>query len=60
LNYSEIVQKICWGLFGLAVFIGFLLMFAGAVWKGEFIFHGGHIRGKLARAIGLIGMAASI
>ena len=32
-------------------------MFIWAVWKGNFIFHGGRIRGRLARVIGVIGLA---
>jgi len=52
LNYGDIVKTIFLGFVGLA----FFLMFVWAVWKGEFIFHGGYIRGKVARAIGIIGL----
>ncbi len=58
MNNSEII---CGGLISSLVYIGFLIMFVWAVWKGDFIFHYGRIRGKLARvigAIGLLGMAA--
>ena len=58
---NEIIYNICFGLFGVVLYIGFLLMFIRATWKGDFIFHGGRIRGKLAKIIGgfgLIGMAA--
>ena len=53
---NEITQNICLGLFGVAVYIGFLVMFTWGAWKGDFIFHGGRIRGKLARIIGIIGL----
>ncbi len=32
------------------------MMFTWGAWKGDFIFHGGRIRGKLARAIGIFGL----
>ncbi len=53
---NEIAQNFCLGLFGVAVYIGFLVMFTWATWKGDFIFHGGRIRGKLARVIGIFGL----
>jgi len=53
---NDIAQNICLGLFGVTVYIGFLVMFIWAVWKNDFIFHGGRIRGKLARVIGIIGL----
>jgi len=56
MNNSEIIKTICGGLFGLAVFIAFLLMFGWAAWKGDFIFRFGRIRGRLARIIGVIGL----
>jgi hypothetical protein len=60
MNISEIIQTICGVLFGLLVFIAFLLMFSWAVLKGEFIFSSGKIRGKLARIIGVIGLLGMI
>ncbi len=56
MNNNEIIPKICTGLFGTALYIGFLVMFIWATWKGDFIFHGGRIRGKLARIIGIVGL----
>jgi hypothetical protein len=56
MNSNEIIKYICGGLFGTALYAGFLLMFIWAVWKGDFIFHNGRIRGKLARVIGIIGL----
>ena len=47
---------ICGGLIGSLAYIGFLVMFTWAVWKGEFIFHYGRIRGKFARVVGIIGL----
>ena len=56
MNNDEIIKYICGGLFGAALYVGFLLMFIWAAWKGDFIFHYGRIRGKLARVIGVIGL----
>lgn len=56
MNNSQILQSICGGIIGLLVFIMFGLMFGWAVAKGDFIFHYGRIRGKLARLIGVIGL----
>jgi hypothetical protein len=56
MNNNEIIQNICGGLFGTALYVGFLLMFIWAAWRGDFIFHYGRIRGKLARVIGVIGL----
>ncbi len=53
---SEILQTLCGILFGLLVFIGFLVMFGWAAFKGELIFNSGRIRGKPARVIGVIGL----
>jgi hypothetical protein len=49
-------QSICGGIFALIVFIAFFLMFGWAVLKGDLIFHGGRIRGRAARVIGVIGL----
>jgi hypothetical protein len=56
MDNSEIAKTLCMGLWGLIVFVGFLLMFLWAVWKGEFIFSSGKIRGTFARIIGVIGL----
>ncbi len=53
---NEVTQNVCLGLFGVSVYIGFLVMFTWAAWKGDFIFHGGRVHGKLARVIGIIGL----
>ena len=56
MNNSEMTQTICGGLVGLLIYVAFFLMFGWAMLKGELIFHGGRIRGKLARVIGVIGL----
>ncbi len=56
MDNNEIIKYICGGLFGTALYVGFLLMFIWAAWKGVFIFHYGRIRGRLARVIGVIGL----
>jgi hypothetical protein len=56
MDNKEIIQNICLGLFGAAVLIGFLMMFILGIWKSDFGFHGGRIRGKLARLVGVIGL----
>lgn len=53
MNYGDIVKTIFLGFVGLA----FFWMFVRAIWKGEYAFHTGYIRGKVARAIGIIGLA---
>ncbi len=53
MNNTEVI---CGGLIGSLAYIAFLVMFVWAVWKGDFIFHYGRIRGKLARGIGVIGL----
>jgi len=60
MNNPQIIQTICGALFGLLVFSAFSLMFGRAVWKGDLIFHGGRIRGKLARILGVIGLLGII
>ena len=44
------------GLVGLLLYIAFFLMFGRAILKSDLIFHGGRIRGRLARIIGVIGL----
>ena len=53
---SEITKNICGGLVGILVYFIFLFWFGWTTWNSDFIFHGGRIRGKLARAIGIIGL----
>jgi len=55
-NDTVVISYICGGLFGAVAYIGFLVMFIYAVWKGDYIFHYGRVRGKTARAIGVIGL----
>ena len=54
---DKIIIYVCGGLFGGLAYIGFLAMFGWAAWKGDYIFHYGRIRGKLARAIGIVGLS---
>jgi hypothetical protein len=56
LNYKVNIQNIFTGLICLSSYIGFLSMFIWAIWKKDYLFHGGRIRGRLARAIGVIGL----
>ena len=56
MDNNKIIEYVCGGLFGTAVYVGFLLMFIWATWKSDFIFHYGRIRGRLARVIGIIGL----
>lgn len=53
-------QSICGGLFVVVVFITFLVLFGWAVLKGDLIFHGGRIHGRVARVIGVIGLLGII
>ena len=56
MNNDKIIQTICGGLFGLLIFVAFFLMFGWATLKGDLIFSGGRIRGRLARVLGVIGL----
>ena len=53
---SDMTQTICGGLISVLFYIVFFLMFGWATWNGDLIFHGGRIRGRLARVIGVIGL----
>ncbi|HJR78598.1 MAG TPA: hypothetical protein VJ821_00915 [Anaerolineales bacterium] len=56
MNSTEIIPTICGSLFGTLIYVLFFWMFFRAIVKNELVFHGGTIRGSLARIIGVIGI----
>ncbi len=57
---EEVIQSICAGLLGAALYIRLLWMFGDAAWRGVFSFRLGEIQGKPARVIGVIGLLGMI
>ena len=53
----EILQSIFGWLFAIIVYVGFFFMYFRAITKHELLFHGGIIRGRLARVLGVIGLS---
>lgn len=56
MSNTEIIKTICSGLFGFIVWLVLLYMYIRAIINKQLLFHGGVIRGVLARIIGIIGV----
>ena len=57
---EEVIQSICAGLLGAALYIRVFLMFGEAAWRGVFSFSADEIQGKSARVIGVIGLLGMV
>ncbi len=53
---EAVIQSVCVGLLGAALYLRLLWMFGEAAWRGVFSFRLGEIHDKPARAIGVIGL----
>ena len=60
MDTNEIIRIIFGTLFGVLLYVGFIMMFVRAAWKGDFVFRYGRIRGKLAKIIGWVGMLGMV
>ncbi len=57
---SDKILTTCSGLLGFLVFLLLLFWFGWSTWKSDFNFQYGRVQGKLARAIGIIGILGTI
>lgn len=57
---EAVVQSVCAGLLGAALYLRAFWMFGEAAWRGVFAYRLGEIQGKPARVIGIIGLLGMI
>jgi hypothetical protein len=57
---EEVIQSVCAGLLGGALYLRVLWMFGEAAFRGVFSYRLGEIRGKPARAIGVVGLLGMV
>lgn len=57
---DEVIQSVCAGLLGAALYLRVLWMFGEAAFRGVFAYRLGEIQGKPARVIGVIGLLGMV